>query len=204
MWSRSCRTQPAPLKDWLDFVVSSRARSGSVVSAPPRRTNAQLEEAREGDAPARDEPLPALQERRRDAQGHRALQRGQRRGAVHRCRLRQGRRPRRGRLPGAARRQGERGAAAVDPRGAHRVAGAQGHRPRQPRHPPQRHRRRAGALHQVLQPAARRRDRRLHHPRPWHHRPPPHCPKAFDTDPERRVEISWDSRAKINRPCRCG
>ncbi|AKT39939.1 RelA/SpoT family protein [Chondromyces crocatus] len=26
------------------------------------------------------------------------------------------------------------------------------------------------------------------------------CPKAFDTDPERRVEISWDSRAKINRP----
>jgi GTP pyrophosphokinase len=26
------------------------------------------------------------------------------------------------------------------------------------------------------------------------------CPKAFDTDPERRVEISWDTRAKINRP----
>ncbi len=26
------------------------------------------------------------------------------------------------------------------------------------------------------------------------------CTKAFDTDPERRVEISWDSRAKINRP----
>jgi len=26
------------------------------------------------------------------------------------------------------------------------------------------------------------------------------CPKALDTDPERRVEISWDSRAKINRP----
>ncbi len=26
------------------------------------------------------------------------------------------------------------------------------------------------------------------------------CPKAFDTDPERRVEISWDARAKINRP----
>ena len=26
------------------------------------------------------------------------------------------------------------------------------------------------------------------------------CPKAFDTDPDRRVEISWDSRAKINRP----
>jgi GTP pyrophosphokinase len=26
------------------------------------------------------------------------------------------------------------------------------------------------------------------------------CPKAFDTDPERRVEISWDSKAKINRP----
>lgn len=26
------------------------------------------------------------------------------------------------------------------------------------------------------------------------------CSKAFDTDPERRVEISWDSRAKINRP----
>jgi GTP diphosphokinase / guanosine-3',5'-bis(diphosphate) 3'-diphosphatase len=26
------------------------------------------------------------------------------------------------------------------------------------------------------------------------------CAKAFDTDPERRVEISWDSRAKINRP----
>jgi GTP diphosphokinase / guanosine-3',5'-bis(diphosphate) 3'-diphosphatase len=25
------------------------------------------------------------------------------------------------------------------------------------------------------------------------------CAKAFDTDPERRVEISWDSRAKINR-----
>jgi len=25
------------------------------------------------------------------------------------------------------------------------------------------------------------------------------CPKAFDTDPERRVEISWDSKAKINR-----
>ena len=26
------------------------------------------------------------------------------------------------------------------------------------------------------------------------------CPKAFDSDPERRVEISWDARAKINRP----
>src|SRR5215471_5803008 len=26
------------------------------------------------------------------------------------------------------------------------------------------------------------------------------CPKAFDTDPERRVEISWDAKAKINRP----
>jgi GTP pyrophosphokinase len=26
------------------------------------------------------------------------------------------------------------------------------------------------------------------------------CPKAFDTDPERRVEISWDTKAKINRP----
>jgi GTP pyrophosphokinase len=25
------------------------------------------------------------------------------------------------------------------------------------------------------------------------------CVKAFDTDPERRVEISWDSKAKINR-----
>jgi GTP pyrophosphokinase len=25
------------------------------------------------------------------------------------------------------------------------------------------------------------------------------CAKAFDTDPERRVEISWDSKAKINR-----
>ena len=25
------------------------------------------------------------------------------------------------------------------------------------------------------------------------------CPKAFDTDPERRVEIAWDARAKINR-----
>jgi GTP diphosphokinase / guanosine-3',5'-bis(diphosphate) 3'-diphosphatase len=25
------------------------------------------------------------------------------------------------------------------------------------------------------------------------------CPKAFDTDPERRVEINWDSKAKINR-----
>ena len=26
------------------------------------------------------------------------------------------------------------------------------------------------------------------------------CTKAFDTDPDRRVEISWDARAKINRP----
>jgi GTP pyrophosphokinase len=26
------------------------------------------------------------------------------------------------------------------------------------------------------------------------------CPKALDTDPDRRVEISWDARAKINRP----
>jgi GTP diphosphokinase / guanosine-3',5'-bis(diphosphate) 3'-diphosphatase len=25
------------------------------------------------------------------------------------------------------------------------------------------------------------------------------CPKAFDTDPERRVEITWDSKARINR-----
>jgi GTP pyrophosphokinase len=25
------------------------------------------------------------------------------------------------------------------------------------------------------------------------------CPKAFDTDPERRVEITWDTKAKINR-----
>jgi GTP pyrophosphokinase len=25
------------------------------------------------------------------------------------------------------------------------------------------------------------------------------CPKAFDTDPERRVEITWDTNAKINR-----
>jgi GTP pyrophosphokinase len=26
------------------------------------------------------------------------------------------------------------------------------------------------------------------------------CMKAFDTDPERRIDVSWDSRAKINRP----
>jgi GTP diphosphokinase / guanosine-3',5'-bis(diphosphate) 3'-diphosphatase len=26
------------------------------------------------------------------------------------------------------------------------------------------------------------------------------CPKAFDTDPERRIEVSWDTKAKINRP----
>ncbi len=26
------------------------------------------------------------------------------------------------------------------------------------------------------------------------------CLKAFDTDPERRIEVSWDSRAKVNRP----
>jgi GTP diphosphokinase / guanosine-3',5'-bis(diphosphate) 3'-diphosphatase len=26
------------------------------------------------------------------------------------------------------------------------------------------------------------------------------CPKAFDADPERRVEITWDAKAKINRP----
>jgi GTP pyrophosphokinase len=26
------------------------------------------------------------------------------------------------------------------------------------------------------------------------------CKKAFDTDPERRIEVAWDSRAKINRP----
>jgi GTP pyrophosphokinase len=26
------------------------------------------------------------------------------------------------------------------------------------------------------------------------------CVKAFDTDPERRIEVSWDSRARVNRP----
>src|SRR6185503_8784821 len=26
------------------------------------------------------------------------------------------------------------------------------------------------------------------------------CTKAFDTDPERRIEVSWDTKAKINRP----
>jgi GTP diphosphokinase / guanosine-3',5'-bis(diphosphate) 3'-diphosphatase len=26
------------------------------------------------------------------------------------------------------------------------------------------------------------------------------CPKAFDSDPERRVEVSWSSQAKITRP----
>ncbi len=26
------------------------------------------------------------------------------------------------------------------------------------------------------------------------------CQKAFDTDPERRVEVQWDNKAKINRP----
>ncbi|HEY2406449.1 MAG TPA: bifunctional (p)ppGpp synthetase/guanosine-3',5'-bis(diphosphate) 3'-pyrophosphohydrolase, partial [Polyangiaceae bacterium] len=26
------------------------------------------------------------------------------------------------------------------------------------------------------------------------------CLKAFDTDPERRIDVSWDSKAKINRP----
>ena len=26
------------------------------------------------------------------------------------------------------------------------------------------------------------------------------CMKAFDTDPERRVDVNWDSKAKINRP----
>jgi GTP pyrophosphokinase len=26
------------------------------------------------------------------------------------------------------------------------------------------------------------------------------CQRAFETDPERRVEVSWDSKAKINRP----
>jgi guanosine-3',5'-bis(diphosphate) 3'-pyrophosphohydrolase len=26
------------------------------------------------------------------------------------------------------------------------------------------------------------------------------CQKAFDTDPERRIEVNWDTKAKINRP----
>src|SRR5690606_28607836 len=26
------------------------------------------------------------------------------------------------------------------------------------------------------------------------------CVKAFDTDPERRIDVQWDARAKINRP----
>jgi guanosine-3',5'-bis(diphosphate) 3'-pyrophosphohydrolase len=26
------------------------------------------------------------------------------------------------------------------------------------------------------------------------------CSKAFDTDPERRIDVSWDTKAKINRP----
>ncbi|MCC6214524.1 MAG: bifunctional (p)ppGpp synthetase/guanosine-3',5'-bis(diphosphate) 3'-pyrophosphohydrolase [Polyangiaceae bacterium] len=26
------------------------------------------------------------------------------------------------------------------------------------------------------------------------------CTKAFDTDPERRIEVSWDSKAKVSRP----
>jgi GTP pyrophosphokinase len=26
------------------------------------------------------------------------------------------------------------------------------------------------------------------------------CPKAFDTDPERRIDVQWDTKAKINRP----
>ncbi len=26
------------------------------------------------------------------------------------------------------------------------------------------------------------------------------CKKAFDTDPERRIEVSWDTRARVNRP----
>ncbi len=26
------------------------------------------------------------------------------------------------------------------------------------------------------------------------------CVKAFDTDPERRIDVSWDTKAKINRP----
>ena len=26
------------------------------------------------------------------------------------------------------------------------------------------------------------------------------CAKAFDTDPERRIDVSWDTKAKINRP----
>jgi len=26
------------------------------------------------------------------------------------------------------------------------------------------------------------------------------CPKAFDTDPERRIDVQWDSKAKVNRP----
>jgi GTP pyrophosphokinase len=26
------------------------------------------------------------------------------------------------------------------------------------------------------------------------------CQKAFDTDPERRIDVSWDSKAKVNRP----
>ncbi len=26
------------------------------------------------------------------------------------------------------------------------------------------------------------------------------CVKAFDTDPERRIEVGWDSKAKVNRP----
>lgn len=26
------------------------------------------------------------------------------------------------------------------------------------------------------------------------------CKKAFDTDPERRIDVTWDTRAKVNRP----
>ena len=26
------------------------------------------------------------------------------------------------------------------------------------------------------------------------------CPKTFDMDPERRIEVSWDNKAKVNRP----
>ena len=197
-----------PSKDWLDFVVTTRARAKirNFLRAEQRDKSLNLgRELLERELHQRGDLAHQAPEERRTscARSLEVLKRRQRRRALHRHRLRQDRR-RRTSLDVLA--PPSRTASATPPppqrpRGAHRVGSSARSSRRDDGGI------RLNGIDDVLVRYAK-----CCNPLPGddilgfitrgrgvtiHRRG---CPKAFDTDPERRVEITWDSKAKINRP----